>query len=159
MAATVVETRVEFHRKVLFLRDGQQRYKVLYGGRAGIKSWSIARALLLNGSERPLRILCARETMESISQSVHQLLRDQIEMMQFSDCYEVLKASIAGKPGTSAAGTRAVVLEFHEALEREGALAERSTRQPWSSADGRFLPDRYVVGTCPKCGMFLEKKG
>ena len=105
MAATVVETRVEFHRKVLFLRDGSQRYKVLYGGRAGIKSWSIARALLLNGSERPLRILCARETMESISQSVHQLLRDQIEMMGLGDCYEVLKASIAGKPGTSAAGT------------------------------------------------------
>lgn len=69
-----------------------------------------------------------------------------------ADIYRRFNLSFDHFGGTSAAGTRAVALEFHEALEREGALAERSTTQPWSSADGRFLPDRYVVGTCPKCG-------
>ena len=36
------------------------RYKIIYGGRGSAKSWSVARALLLRGLERPLRILCAR---------------------------------------------------------------------------------------------------
>lgn len=39
-----------------------------------------------------------------------------------------------------------------EALERNGLLEERTTRQVYSNADKRFLPDRYVEGTCPVCG-------
>ena len=27
-----------------------------------------------------------------------------------------------------------------------------STQQVYSNADKRFLPDRYVIGTCPHCG-------
>ena len=50
------------------------RYKVLKGGRGGMKSWAIADALLLQGANRKLRILCARENMNSISESVHHLL-------------------------------------------------------------------------------------
>jgi methionyl-tRNA synthetase len=37
-------------------------------------------------------------------------------------------------------------------LERNGLIEERATRQIYSLADQRFLPDRYVVGTCPNCG-------
>jgi phage terminase large subunit len=37
------------------------RYKVLYGGRGGSKSWGIARALLIKGVKKPIRVLCARE--------------------------------------------------------------------------------------------------
>ncbi len=32
------------------------RYKELHGGRGGTKSWGVARALLLQGREKPLRI-------------------------------------------------------------------------------------------------------
>jgi len=39
-----------------------------------------------------------------------------------------------------------------EALERNGLIEERTTRQVYSNADKRFLPDRYVEGTCPVCG-------
>lgn len=60
------------------------RFKVFYGGRGGAKSWAFARALLLLGNQRPLRILCARETMKSIAGSVHQLLKDQIRLMGLS---------------------------------------------------------------------------
>ncbi|MEZ5253631.1 MAG: methionine--tRNA ligase [Microthrixaceae bacterium] len=49
--------------------------------------------------------------------------------------------------------------ETHEAtrhiaakLEEQGYLEERVIKQVYSVADGRFLPDRYVVGTCPNCG-------
>jgi len=31
-------------------------------------------------------------------------------------------------------------------------IAEVSERQVYSNADGRFLPDRYIEGTCPNCG-------
>ena len=37
-------------------------------------------------------------------------------------------------------------------LDEHGYLEERVTKQVFSLADGRFLPDRYIVGTCPYCG-------
>ncbi|GAM99183.1 methionyl-tRNA synthetase [alpha proteobacterium U9-1i] len=42
---------------------------------------------------------------------------------------------------------------FCEALEKNGLIEERVTRQVYSIDDGRFLPDRYVEGTCPHCGF------
>ncbi len=42
--------------------------------------------------------------------------------------------------------------DFARALWRDGHLEVRTTRQVYSSADKRFLPDRYVIGTCPYCG-------
>ena len=36
------------------------RYKVYYGGRGGGKSWMVARALLIKGLDRKVRVLCAR---------------------------------------------------------------------------------------------------
>jgi methionyl-tRNA synthetase len=41
---------------------------------------------------------------------------------------------------------------FARRLDEEGLLEERTTRQMFSRADSRFLPDRYIVGTCPHCG-------
>ena len=38
------------------------------------------------------------------------------------------------------------------ALWRRGFLDLRTTKQVFSVADNRFLPDRYVIGTCPHCG-------
>src|SRR5574340_674948 len=76
------------------------RYKILYGGRGGAKSWGIARALLILGAQRKLRILCARETMRSISESVHHLLETQIDALGLRSRYTVEKASIRGSNGT-----------------------------------------------------------
>ena len=41
---------------------------------------------------------------------------------------------------------------FADVLERNGLIEERSTLQMYSVEERRFLPDRYVVGTCPRCG-------
>ncbi len=38
------------------------------------------------------------------------------------------------------------------AIKEQGYTEVRSTSQVYSVADGRFLPDRYVIGTCPNCG-------
>lgn len=87
-------------------------YKVLHGGRGGAKSWGVARALLVLGASKPLRILCARETQTSIDQSVHQLLSDQIANMGLGKAgnsfYDIQEKEIVGKNGTrfSFAGLR-----------------------------------------------------
>jgi len=41
---------------------------------------------------------------------------------------------------------------FAHALDANGYIEERVTKQVYSVDDGRFLPDRYIVGTCPHCG-------
>jgi methionyl-tRNA synthetase len=41
---------------------------------------------------------------------------------------------------------------FARRLRAEGLCEIRTTAQVYSVVDGRFLPDRYVVGTCPNCG-------
>lgn len=53
------------------------------------------------GRERAIRVLCARELQNSISDSVHQLLKDQIKELGFEDFYEVQINRIIGKNGTS----------------------------------------------------------
>jgi len=76
------------------------RFKVAYGGRGSGKSWNFARALLIKGTEAPMRILCAREVQKSIKQSVHTLLKDQIQDLGLGDFYEVIETSIRGINGT-----------------------------------------------------------
>ncbi|WP_319826363.1 methionine--tRNA ligase [Thalassovita sp.] len=38
-------------------------------------------------------------------------------------------------------------------LAENGLIREVSEKQMYSRADGRFLPDRYIEGTCPNCGF------
>ena len=76
------------------------RYKVLYGGRGGAKSWGIARALLILAARKPLRILCAREFQTSIKDSVHKLLVDQIVALELMQFFEITQTSIRGQNGS-----------------------------------------------------------
>lgn len=76
------------------------RYKVAYGGRGGAKSWGVARALLVKGIEKSLRVLCAREFQKSMGDSVHKLLSDQIKSMGMESFYEVQQTVIKGRNGT-----------------------------------------------------------
>ena len=41
---------------------------------------------------------------------------------------------------------------FAGKLQEAGLIREVSEKQVYSNADGRFLPDRYIEGTCPNCG-------
>jgi len=76
------------------------RYKVAHGGRGGAKSWGFARALLILGAQKPLRILCTREVQRSIKDSVHKLLKDQIQALGLGAFYEVQNSVIKGANGT-----------------------------------------------------------
>ncbi|MDQ2095032.1 methionine--tRNA ligase [Rhodalgimonas zhirmunskyi] len=45
--------------------------------------------------------------------------------------------------------TQAFAIRLYEA----GLIEERAETQMYSPTDGRFLPDRYIEGTCPNCGF------
>lgn len=95
----MVAHRAEFPAKLRFLFE-PARYKVLYGGRGGAKSWGVARALLIQAAGKPLRILCAREFQNSIVESVHHLLQAQIDSIGLSSFYEVQNSMIRGANGS-----------------------------------------------------------
>ena len=94
-------SNAQFPVKLACLFDpAKSRYRVLYGGRGGAKSWGVARALLIKAAKEPLRILCAREYMTSMRDSVHKLLCDQIIDLGLQSFYEITQASIRGKNGS-----------------------------------------------------------
>ena len=47
---------------------------------------------------------------------------------------------------------RELTQHFANVLEDKGLIDERTSKQVYSVDDKRFLPDRYVEGTCPNCG-------
>ena len=53
---------------------------------------------------------------------------------------------------SSSPQNRQLTQHFARKLEERGYIEERTTRQVFSITDDRFLPDRYIVGTCPHCG-------
>jgi phage terminase large subunit len=85
--------RAHFPAKLRFLFQ-PKRFKVAHGGRGGAKSWSFARALLILANQRKLRILCCREIQNSIDESVHALLKEQIDALGLGYAYDVNKRSI-----------------------------------------------------------------
>lgn len=93
--------KAEFPAKAQILFQPEtSRYRVMYGGRGGAKSWAAARALLIKAAKQPLRILCAREFQTSIRDSVHKLLSDQIVALELTSFFEITQASIRGKNGS-----------------------------------------------------------
>lgn len=101
MSELAIQTPEWEHPEDLGFLFEPHRYKVAHGGRGGTKSWGFARALLIQGYERPLRILCAREVQKSLKDSVHQLLMDQIQLLGLGAFYRPLREEIRGLNGTT----------------------------------------------------------
>ncbi|MFN3938098.1 MAG: methionine--tRNA ligase [Gemmobacter sp.] len=53
---------------------------------------------------------------------------------------------------SSSARNHALTQHFAGRLAEAGLIAEVTEKQMFSKADNRFLPDRYIEGTCPNCG-------
>lgn len=53
---------------------------------------------------------------------------------------------------SSSARNHALTQHFAGKLAENGYIAEVEERQIFSIDDNRFLPDRYIEGTCPNCG-------
>lgn len=76
------------------------RNKIAYGGRGSAKSWTIARILILFAVQKKVRILCTRQLQNSINDSVHKLLKEQIDSMGLTSYFTVTKQSITAKNGS-----------------------------------------------------------
>lgn len=113
------------------------RYKVIRGGRGSGKSWGVARALILLGLQRKMRILCARETQRAIRESVHHLLVDQIAAMGLAAHYRIQQVQITGVNGTEFVFTGLSDLTADSIKSFEGAdivwieEAQSVTRRSW----------------------------
>ena len=76
------------------------RYKALHGGRGSGKSTSIADALIIQGYQKPMKILCCREIQKSIAASVYDLLLRRIGELGLADAYRATQSGIYGTNGT-----------------------------------------------------------
>lgn len=54
---------------------------------------------------------------------------------------------------SSSPQNQALTQHFAGVLADQDLIAEVSETQMYSHADGRYLPDRYIEGTCPNCGF------
>jgi methionyl-tRNA synthetase len=53
---------------------------------------------------------------------------------------------------TSSQENIALTQQFFKALNQKGYIFKKTILQPYCPNDKKFLPDRYVKGTCPYCG-------
>lgn len=83
-----------------------------------------------------------------------------LPVAEYCACQHEIQADIYRRFGisfdhfsrTSSPRNHELTQHFYRRLDQNGLIEERVVRQIWSAVDGRFLPDRYVVGTCPHCG-------
>lgn len=73
----------------------------MYGGRGSAKSHSVARALVLRATQKPLRILCTREVQKTIKDSVKKLIDDVIFEYGLTKDFVSTETEIRGTNGSS----------------------------------------------------------
>jgi methionyl-tRNA synthetase len=81
---------------------------------------------------------------------------DQQHAIQ-ADIYRRFGLSFDHFGRSSSPQNHALTQHFYRKLDAAGLIEEREFAQIWSPLDRRFLPDRYVLGTCPRCGFDLAR--
>ncbi len=117
------------------------RYRVVLGGRGSVKSWTIARALLGLACRKKLRILCGREYQKSIRESVHYLLKSQIERLMLEDEFDVRENEIVNRW----TGAQFIFVGFHHNMSAKKSMeaidicwleeAETISQESWDTLD------------------------
>lgn len=77
--------------------ETEARYKVLYGGRGSSKSHDAAGHAVFLAANYCVKILCARQFQNRISESVYTLIKDKINSSPYKNEFEILKTSIRHK--------------------------------------------------------------
>ncbi len=105
--------------------------------------------LMVSGSDMhgtPTLVTAEREgvTPAEVAERFHELNRDAFERLGFSfDLYTNTHTVVHEK----------TVQELFLRLLENGYIRRRSEEGAYCPKHGRFLPDRYLVGTCPHCGF------
>ncbi|WP_439881641.1 methionine--tRNA ligase [Pontibacter sp. MBLB2868] len=93
----------------------------------------------------PITIRAKKEgiTPQQAVDKYHELIKKSFEDFNVSfDVYD----------RTSSAIHHETASEFFKKLYEEGKFIEQTTQQYYDETAQQFLADRYIVGTCPKCG-------
>lgn len=117
-----------------------------------------AYARFLRLEEEEVLFICA--TDEHGTPAELSALEAGLSVQDYCNTMYVKQSSIYAKFGlsfdyfgrTSSVQNQELAKHFYERLAANGYIVERPIQQVYSLKDERFLPDRYVVGTCPKCG-------
>lgn len=75
-----------------------KKFKIIYGGRGSGKSMSVGDILLMRAQTEAIKVGCMREMMNSIDDSVHALLGDEIDRLQLQG-FEIQHNCILHKDG------------------------------------------------------------
>jgi phage terminase large subunit len=76
------------------------RYKGAYGGRGGSKSHFYAEQVVLRCLSKTTRVVCIREVLDSIRDSVRQLIVDKIHKFGLASEFDILDNEIRGANGS-----------------------------------------------------------
>jgi len=105
------------------------------------------RVLFVSGSDQHGTPITVRAEEEGVSP------QDVVDRFhpQFLDCWERLGISFDLYTNTGTDNHRETVQEIFLALLHKELIYKKTVSLPYSKVAGRFLPDRYVEGTCPYC--------
>ncbi len=90
--------------------------------------------------------------VEAIKQGVNP--RDFTDKMHamFLDILKGFSVELDNYTRTESDVHRSFVQDFYRKLEENGYIFKSTTKQLYCERDRMFLPDRFVIGTCPYCG-------
>ncbi len=106
------------------------------------------RVLMVSGSDAHGTPITVRAEQEGVSP---QDIVDRFHP-EFLRYWDELGISFDLFTSTTTENHREVVHDVFRVLLDRGYIARQSTEQFYDPEVGRFLPDRYVEGTCPHCG-------
>lgn len=105
--------------------------------------------LLIGGSDEhgvPITLKAKNEgvTPQDVVDKFHGIIKDSFRRFGISfDVYSRTSAEIHHQTAS----------DFFKKLHEEGKFIEKTTEQYYDEANKQFLADRYIIGTCPKCGF------
>ncbi len=107
-----------------------------------------AEVLFVGGSDEhgvPITIKAEKEgcTPQDIVDRYHELIKKSFEELGIS--YNIYSRTTSKMHAATAS-------EFFQKLYNEGKFIEQESEQYFDPERQKFLSDRYIVGTCPKCG-------
>jgi phage terminase large subunit len=137
-----------------------KRFIVVIGGRGSTKSVSAGDICLIDARDNGAKTYCLREYQSSIKNSVHSLLKEEIDRLEFKD-FEVLQNSIHYKGRDcfefaglarnvdsikSAYGFKRFLVEESQSLSTESlrALTPTARAKPNKGLPKQFRPDEFL---------------
>ena len=104
--------------------------------------------LLIGGSDEhgvPITLKAKNEgiTPQDVVDKFHNLIKESFEKLGIS--FDIYSRTTSPVHHETASG-------FFRKMYNDGKFIEKITEQYYDQENGQFLADRYITGTCPRCG-------